>query len=166
MMMTGRVYHTLKPIYFPDSKVLILGTMPSPKSRQTGFYYGHPQNRMWRALAGVFEDEIPISNEDKINFLRRHRIAMWDVLAECDINGAQDSTIKNPIPNDINFILRNSAVEKIFTAGKTAGNLYRKYCMENTGIAAVELPSTSPANCACSLEKLIQNYSVIREYCG
>ena len=87
MMMTGRVYHTLKPIYFPDSKVLILGTMPSPKSRQTGFYYGHPQNRMWRVLAGVFEDEIPISNEDKINFLRRHRIAMWDVLAECDING-------------------------------------------------------------------------------
>ena len=164
-MMTDRVLHTLKPVYSSDSRVLILGTMPSPKSRETGFYYGHPQNRMWRVLAEVFGDKLPSSNEEKAEFLNRHHIAMWDVLAECDIKGAQDSSIKNPVANDINIILKNSSVKKIFTAGKTAGKLYRKYCLENTGREAVELPSTSPANCACGFEKLVEAYNILCEYC-
>lgn len=161
--MTERVYHTLKPVFTAESRVLILGTMPSPKSRETGFYYGHPQNRMWKVLAGVFGDAAPSSNGEKIDFLKKHYIAMWDVLAECDINGAQDSSIKNPEPNDINIILKNSRVKNIFAAGKTAGELYKKYCLDRTGIQAVTLPSTSPANCAYSLDRLIESYSIICE---
>lgn len=163
--MTKKVEHTLKPIFTADSKILILGTMPSPKSRETGFYYGHPQNRMWKVLAGVFGENVPYFNEEKAEFLKRHYIAMWDVLAECDIDGAKDSSIKNPVPNDINFILKNSSVKNIFASGKTAGDLYRKYCMESTGAAAEVLPSTSPANCTYSLDRLIESYSVIYELC-
>ena len=149
------VKHTLSPIYDKNSKVLILGTMPSPKSREVGFYYGHPQNRFWKVLADIFNEESLTRVEDKITFLHQHQLALWDVLQSCEILGADDSSIKNPIPNDFTFLLQEANIKAIFTTGKKATDLYMKYCYPDTHVEAVKLPSTSPANAAFSLEKLI-----------
>jgi len=153
-----RVEHILQPVYDKNSRVLILGSIPSPKSRENGFYYGHPQNRMWTVLSQVCGENKPETNEEKKAFLLRNNIAMWDVLAECEIDGAKDSSIKKPVPNDINMILRESKVKNIYTTGKIAWNLYEKLCYPATGLHAYNLPSTSPANCAYSLERLVKEY--------
>lgn len=158
------VKHTIKPVYDKDSKILILGTIPSPKSREIGFYYGHPQNRFWKVLSAVLNEKEPETIEDKKVFLLKNKIALWDVLASCDIRGADDSSIKNPIANDMNIILNQSQVKNIFTTGSTAFKLYNKYCYEKIQIKAVQMLSTSPANCRYSLETLIGNYSILKEY--
>ncbi len=158
------VKHMIKPVYDKDSKILILGTMPSPKSRETGFFYGHPQNRFWKVLSAVLNEKEPETTEDKKQFLLRNKIALWDVLASCDIRGADDSSIKNPIANDMNIILDQSQVKNIFTTGSTAFKLYNKYCYEKTQIKPVQLLSTSPANCRYSLETLIGNYGTLKVY--
>ena len=158
------VKHPLKPVYDAHSRVLILGTMPSPKSREEGFYYAHPQNRFWRILAALFQEPLPVSNTEKRAFVLAHHIALWDVLASCSIEGASDSSIRNPVPNDLNRILNAADIRAVFTTGKKAKALYDRYCYPMTGRAAIGLPSPSPANCrGCTLEDLTQAYRIILE---
>lgn len=158
------VEHTLSPIYDKNSKVLILGTMPSPKSREVGFYYGHSQNRFWKVLADIFNEESLTTIEEKITFLHRHQLALWDVLQSCEIQGADDASIKNPIPNDFTSLLQEANIKAIFTTGKKATDLYMKHCYPKTNIPAIGLPSSSPANRRISYEKLKEEYSKILEY--
>ena len=159
-----KVTHPLEPIYNKESKVLILGTMPSLKSREVGFYYGHPQNRFWKTLSLIFNEEIKDNKDDKIEFLLNHKIALFDVLKSCDITSSSDSSIKNPIPNDFTKILKNSHIEAVFTTGNKAYNLYNKYCYPKTNIKAILLPSPSPANCKFSIEELSTYYKIIKEF--
>lgn len=159
-----QVIHPLKPIYDNNSKILILGTMPSVKSRETGFYYGHPKNRFWSTLSKVFNEKIGESIEEKTDFLLKHSIALFDVLKSCEISSSSDNTIRKTIPNDLLPIINSSKIEYIFTTGKKAYELYMKYCYEETGIEAICLPSTSPANCPRGIEeKLFKEYSQIKE---
>ncbi len=153
------IEHTLDPVYDSNSEILILGTMPSPKSRENGFYYGHPQNRFWRVLAQILSDKLPATNKEKRQFLLCHHIALWDVLKSCSIEGADDSSIKEPVPNDIASLLEKTNIRSIFTTGKKAYTLYNRYCRKNTGIDAVSLPSTSPAN-----RRYYSDEDIIREY--
>ena len=158
-----KVTHTFGPYYNSDSKILILGSMPSVKSRELGFYYMHPQNRFWLILEKVFNEKIGVSIEDKKQFLNKHCIALWDVLKSCEINGSSDSSIKNIQVNDINSLLKKTKITKIFTTGKKAYDLYNKYIFPKTNINAIKLFSSSPANCAISLEKIVENYQVINK---
>lgn len=155
------IIHSIEPVFDAESRVLILGTMPSPKSREVQFYYGHPQNRFWRVLAAVLGEEVPRSVPEKKAMLLRHRIALWDVLAECEITGASDSSIRNPVANDLSVILDHAPVQAVFTTGATAWKLYTRLQKPHTGIEAVRLPSTSPANCAVKMEALTEAYKAI-----
>ena len=155
------IIHSIEPVFDAESRVLILGTMPSPKSREVQFYYGHPQNRFWRVLAAVLGEEVPQSVQEKKAMLLRHRIALWDVLAECEITGASDSSIRNPVANDLSVILDHAPVQAVFTTGATAWKLYTRLQKPHTGIEAVRLPSTSPANCAVKMEALTEAYKAI-----
>lgn len=159
------VTHTLEPIYDKNSKVLILGSMPSVKSREIGFYYSHPKNRFWKTLEAIYNEKIGETKNEKIMFLKKHNIALFDVLKSCDISSSSDSSIKNPIPNDLLPIINKSNIKAIFTTGKKAYQLYHKYCYNDTKIEAILLPSTSPANCPKGIEeKLITTYSRIKDY--
>lgn len=159
------VRHAIAPVYDAQSRVLLLGTMPSPKSREMGFFYGHPQNRMWPVLARIFEEPPPVDTEARRAFLLTHHIAMWDVLAACTISGADDSSIKNAVPNDLRPILDAAPIAAIFTTGKKAQALYDRYLRPVTGRPAISLPSTSPANCRYeTLETLTAAYRILREY--
>ena len=157
------VIHNLNPIYDENSYILILGSMPSIKSRYVGFYYSHPKNRFWSTLSKVFNEKIKDTKEDKINFLINHHIALFDCIKECDIIGSSDSTIKNVIPNDIDIIINNSKIKYIFTTGRTSYNLYKKYIYPKTNIEAIYLPSPSPANCKKGIEDILfKEYSKIK----
>ena len=159
-----KVKHTLKPIYDESSKVLILGSLPSVKSREIGFYYGHPKNRFWSTLEKVFEEKIGNTKEEKINFLKKHHIALFDVVKECDISSSSDASIKNVIPNNLKPILKNSNIKTIFTTGTKAHELYKKYIYPKTKIEDITLPSTSPANCKKGIEELLtKEYRKIKE---
>ena len=162
-MKEEQVFHTILPVYDKTSRVLLLGTMPSPKSREAGFYYGHPQNRMWKVLGQVFGEETPMGTEARRAFLLRHHIAMWDVLAACTIRGAEDSSIADAVPNDIRPILSEAPVEHIYTTGRKAFSLYRQSLQPVTGREAICLPSTSPANCRReTVDTLTEAYSVLK----
>ena len=150
------IQHPIEPVFDEDSKILILGSFPSVKSREEGFFYGHPQNRFWRVLSAVFEVDMPVTVEEKKRFLLDNHIAVWDVIKSCDITGSSDSSIKNVVPNDLKLILDHAPIEKIFVNGKKAEQLYKRYIQPDIGREAVCLPSTSPANAAWSLEKLIE----------
>lgn len=152
------VDHPLAPVFDSRSRVLVLGTMPSPKSREVGFYYGHPQNRFWRVLAALFDEPVARDNEWRRDQLLRHHIALWDVLAACDIEGASDGCISNARPNDLSRILDASPIEAVFCTGAKAAELYARHCQASTGIPAVKLPSTSPANAVVGLDELVQAY--------
>ena len=152
----SHISHTFLPVYDENSELLILGSFPSVKSREQGFYYGHPQNRFWKVLAAVCACEVPQTIEEKKAMLLCHHIAIWDVIDSCDIIGSSDSSIKNVVSADIAGLLLKTNITRIFANGKTAGNLYKKFCEESAGIQAVVLPSTSPANAAFSLEKLVE----------
>ena len=159
-----KVIHPLNPIYDSNSTVLILGTMPSIQSREKNFYYAHPKNRFWETLSNVYNEPIGNSKEEKIEFLLKHQIALFDVLKSCDITSSKDNSIKNPVPNDFTFMLSHSKIKYIFTTGKKAYSLYQKYCYPKTQIEAICLPSPSPANCPKGIEdKLLQEYKRIRE---
>lgn len=152
------ITHDFAPVFDENSRILILGSLPSVKSREEGFYYGHPRNRFWKVLAEITGEELPRSIEEKKILLLRHGIAVWDVIASCDIIGSSDSSIKNVEPVDIKRIMENSRIQRIFANGRTAGKLYRKYLLPVTGVDAVELPSTSPANAAWSFERLSEEW--------
>ena len=159
-----KVKHTLKPIYDNNSQVLILGSMPSVKSREIGFYYGHPKNRFWKTLEKVFQEEIGSTTEEKISFLTKHHIALYDVIKECEIKSSSDSSIKDIIPNDIRPIINNSKIKTIFTTGTKAHQLYKKYIYPKTKIVDIPLPSTSPANWKKGIEiTLIEKYKKIKD---
>lgn len=151
--------HNIPPVFDANSRVLILGSFPSVKSRETEFFYGHPQNRFWRVLSAVLGCECPTTVEKKRKMLLTHNIAVWDVIKSCEITGSSDSSIKNAVPNDFTEIFKTADIRAVFTNGATADKLYKKY---NKGMEAVKLPSTSPANAAYSLERLIAEWSVIK----
>ena len=160
--------HPIPPVYSTapknPSRILILGSFPSVKSRETAFFYGHPQNRFWRVMAAVLHEPFPITVEEKITLLTAHGIALWDVIAACDITGSSDSTITNVTPTNLFPILAGGTVRAVFTNGTTATRLYKRYQEPTTGIPSICLPSTSPANAARSLEQLVEAWSVIRDY--
>lgn len=153
--------HPLDPIFDKNSRILILGTFPSVKSREVKFYYGNPQNRFWKVIAALFKEPVPMSTEEKTALLLRNQIALWDVLAACDIKGSADSSISNPIPNDIRMVLQKSRIQKIFTNGKKAQQLYEKFIQPQIDMEADCLPSTSPANGHYRFEELISAWKVI-----
>lgn len=155
------VTHTFEPVYDENSKILILGSLPSVKSREQGFYYGHPQNRFWKVLAKLLNWEEPVTIEEKKKMLLENKIAVWDVLESCDIQGSSDSSIKNPVAADIPGLLQKTNIRKIYVNGTTAGKYYKKYILPKTGMEAVVLQSTSPLNCRYNLDKLAENWSVI-----
>ena len=159
-----QVTHEFKPIFDETSRVLMLGTMPSPKSREVGFYYGHPRNRFWKVVSAVCGEPCPETKEEKIAFALRNHIAVWDVLASCEIRGAEDGSIRNPVPNDMDVILKHADIQAVFATGAKAAQLYKRHCYPKTGIPAVCLPSTSPANCRTSYEELCEAYRVILPY--
>lgn len=152
------VKHEFEPIYDEHSRILILGTFPSVKSRKQNFYYGHPQNRFWKVIAVLCEESVPQSILEKKELLLRHHIAIWDVIAECDIHGSSDSSIKNVVPTDLSVILRNAPVEWIYANGTKAYDLYMKYSYPVLGMEMIKLPSTSPANAAFGMERLIEEW--------
>lgn len=156
--------HTIEPVFNQDSKVLLLGTFPSPKSREFGFYYSHPRNRFWPIIADLCSCNIPITKDEKIQFLLAHKIALWDVLQSCSIQGADDASIQEPVANPIHILLQKTSVKAIFTTGNKAAALYKTYCLCKTGIPVFVLPSTSPANCRMTYDNLKQAYAVILPY--
>ena len=156
-----RALHGIDPVFDQNSRVLILGSFPSVKSRESGFFYGHPQNRFWKTLAAVLQKEVPGTVEEKKAFLLTNRIALWDVIAACEIEGSSDSSIREAIPNDVERILREAPIEGIFTNGTTAYRLYCRYLQERTGREAISLPSTSPANAAWGQERLTKAWQCI-----
>ena len=159
-----RIIHSIPPTFDERSRVLVLGSMPSPASREVGFNYGHPRNRFWQVLSQLAGEPLPTTNERKRDFCLRHHIALWDVLAECDIEGASDASIRNALPNRLTDITQTAPIEAVFCTGAKAYELYNKFCADETGIPAIKLPSTSPANAACGLDKLKEAYAAILEH--
>ena len=159
----GRTVHPIPPVYREDSTVLILGSFPSVKSREAGFFYGHPQNRFWKVLAVIYGEEVPLTIPQKRDFLLRNHIAVWDVIQSCEITGSSDASIRNAVPNDIRRILDNAGIRQIYVNGQTALRLYRRYLLPVTGRDCVCLPSTSPANAAWSVQRLVQAWTMVRE---
>ena len=156
------VVHPLEPIFDARSRALILGTMPSPKSREARFYYAHPQNRFWRVMAAVFDSPLPVTNDERRDFILAHRLALWDVLRSCEIAGASDASIKNPVANDLSVVLDRAPIRAIFCTGTRAAALYRRLAEPVTKVPAVALPSTSPANCAVSFDRLVAAYAPVK----
>ena len=157
-----RQFHTLEPIYDKNSKVLILGSFPSIKSRENKMYYSHPQNRFWKVMSILFNEEIV--DKDRKEFVLRHKIALWDMIESCEIEGSSDSSIRNIKVNNIKKLIDESSVIKIFAVGKKSFDLYNKYAFKYTNIEATLLPSTSPANAQKSLDDLVIYFSVIKEF--
>ena len=153
--------HNIAPVFDEHSRILILGSFPSVKSRESAFFYGHPQNRFWRILAAIFEEELPVTIDQKKALLLKHQIAVWDVIASCEIEGSSDSSIRNVVPNDLAYIIGKSRITKIYANGAKSKQLYDKYLAKQLGIEAVQLPSTSPANAAYSVERLLEYWKNI-----
>ena len=161
-----RVTQEFAPVCDADCRVLILGTAPSKKSREVGFYYGHPQNRFWKVLANLTGCEVPGTVEEKKGFLLREHIAVWDVIAKCDIIGSSDSSIRNVVPADLSRILDHAPIRQIYANGGKAYELYQKYAYPITEREIVKLPSTSPANAAWQMERLLEAWAAVKENLG
>ncbi len=156
------ITHTFEPIYDKASRILILGSVPSVKSRENNFYYGHPQNRFWQVTAAVLGCPVPRTTREKTAMLIEHGTALWDVVHSCDIEGSSDASIRNVVPNRLEIITGSAPIERIYANGSMAGKLYMKYCRESIGMDITVLPSTSPANAAFGIERLIEAWRVIR----
>ena len=157
-----RITHPILPIYNKDSNVLILGSFPSVKSREAEFYYHHPRNRFWTVLSTLYEESAPLNIDEKIDFLLRHRIAVWDVIQSCEITGSSDSSIKNVVANDLTTILETADIRQIYTNGNTAYSYYQKYIFPMTGRECIKLPSTSPANAGSKVDQLVEAWGCIK----
>ena len=155
------ITHPIEPVFDNNSRILILGSFPSVKSREQGFFYGHPQNRFWKVLAAVFKDDVPVTVPEKKAFLLRNHVAVWDVIHSCEIQGSSDSSIRNVTANDLRPLLETADIQGIFVNGKTAEKLYQKYMEPVCHRPAVYLPSTSPANAAWSLERLTEAWRIV-----
>ncbi len=149
------VRHPFGPLYDKKSRILILGSFPSVKSREQKFFYGHPQNRFWKVMAAILEEPIPGNIPKKKEMLQKHHIALFDVIESCDIAGSSDASIKNAVPTDLGQILETAPIQRIYTNGGTATKLFQKYQAKTLQRDCKGLPSTSPANAAWSLERLI-----------
>ena len=158
-----RIDHPVGPLYGPDSRILILGSFPSVKSREQQFFYGHPQNRFWKVIAALFGQEVPRTIPEKKELILSHRLALWDSIASCVITGSSDASIRDVRANDLRIILDNAPIERIYCNGRKSHEMYGKYILPVLGREAACLPSTSPANAQWSLEKLIEAWSVIKE---
>ena len=156
-----RIIHPIPPTYDRNSRILILGSFPSVKSREMMYFYGHPQNRFWKVVAALYGEDVPMTVPDRHDFLIRNRIAVWDSIGQCTITGSSDSSIKDVVPNDLSPILAAAPIGQIFCNGKKSWEMYHSYIEPATGRPAIALPSTSPANAAWSLEKLIEAWRVI-----
>ncbi|MGN0386607.1 MAG: DNA-deoxyinosine glycosylase [Lachnospiraceae bacterium] len=153
------IEHNFEPVFNAQSQILILGSLPSVKSRENNFYYGHPQNRFWKLIATLCQAGVPQTIEEKKKLLYDHKIAVWDVIAKCDIIGSSDSTIKNVVPNDMQIILDHAPIKRIYANGGKAYELYMRYCYPYCKREIIKLPSTSPANAAFSMDKLLMVWS-------
>lgn len=153
-----KITQEFEPVYNEDSEILILGSLPSVKSREQGFYYGHPRNRFWKVLSGLLAWKEPETIAEKKEMLLQNHIALWDVIASCEIKGSSDSSIRNVVPADIPALLKETGMKKVYANGQTAGRLYKKFIQERTEIEADVLPSISPANAAYSLERLLDEW--------
>ena len=156
-----KIIHPIPPVYDGQSKVLVLGSFPSVKSREQKFFYGNPQNRFWKVLSAVFNDEVPLSVEQKKAFLLKNKVAVYDVIYSCEISGSSDSSIKSVVPADLTEIIANGKIKTVYLNGKTAGKLYEKYLSESIGLNYAVLPSTSPANAAYTFDKLLKEWKII-----
>lgn len=156
-----RVIHDFGPVFDQNSRVLILGTMPSVKSREAGFYYGHPQNRFWQVMTRLFSAELPETIEEKRELLLANGVALWDVIASCDIIGASDQSIRNVEPTDVRSLLALTGIQRVYANGALAKKLYDKYTLAAAGVNAIQLPSTSPANARYRLEDLVAHWKRI-----
>lgn len=156
------IIHPIPPVYDAHSRVLILGSFPSVRSREEGFFYGHPQNRFWRVVSTVLGTELPRTVEEKQDMLLRHGIAIWDVIGSCEIDGSSDASIRDAAPNDLGRILSTASIERVYTNGMTAKKYFDKYLKTLHGYEATALPSTSPANAAWSVERLVEAWSIIK----
>ena len=159
--MPSHIIHPIPPVFDTDSRILILGSFPSVKSRESCFFYGHPQNRFWKLLARLRKEDIPSSVEEKKAFLLRNHIAVWDTIHSCSIEGSSDSSIRDVVPTDLGVILRAAKIKAVFCNGQTAYRLYERYQLAQTGLPATVLPSTSPANAAYSVERLTESWRVL-----
>ena len=155
------VCHPIAPVFDENSRILILGSFPSVKSREAAFFYGHPQNRFWKVVSAVLGVDCPGSVEDKKRMLLQNRIALWDVIASCRIEGSSDSSIRDVVPTDLRAILNTAGIRAVFCNGQTAFRLYARYQQTQTGLFAIALPSTSPANAAYGLDRLVENWKAI-----
>ena len=160
---TAKIVHPIPPLFNEASKTLILGSFPSVKSREAMFFYGHPQNRFWRLMALLFEAEVPETVEEKTHLVLTHRLPLWDTIHSCTITGSSDSSIRDVVPNDLSVILNNSRVDRVFCNGAASYKLYQKYIYPQTKLHAAQLPSTSPANAAWSMERLQKAWEIIKE---
>jgi TDG/mug DNA glycosylase family protein len=158
-----RITHPFQPVYNADSKILILGSFPSVKSREGEFFYHHPQNRFWKLISAVYKEKLPVSIEEKKELLLRNGVAVWDVIKSCEITGSSDNSIKNVVPNDLSEILRIADIKRIFANGSTAYQLYQRHIFPKTGREIIKLPSTSPANAACNVDRLLEDWYYIRK---
>lgn len=157
--------HPFAPVWNEHSRVLILGSFPSARSREVGFYYGHPRNRFWAVLARVLsEGSTPQTIPERRELALRHGVALWDALASCRIVGSSDQSIRQPVPNDIAALLAQAPIERVFCNGQRAYEVYQRFCAPACGMAAVGLPSTSPANAAWTLERLTEAWRVVADY--
>lgn len=155
------VVHSIQPIYNKESRILILGTFPSVKSREGQFFYHHPQNRFWKVLSCLFQSNLPSTIEEKKQLLLNNHIAVWDVIQSCDITGSSDSSIRNVVANDLSMILKEANIQNIYANGNKSYELYNRYCIKHTNRDIIGLPSTSPANASYSLERLEEAWKVI-----
>lgn len=162
MSETKKITHPFPPLFNENSHTLILGSFPSVKTREVKFYYGHPQNRFWKLIAALYGEDVPSNNEEKRTLILSHNLAIWDSIKSCTITGSSDSSVKDVVPNDISEILKNSKVNRIFCNGTLSYKIYVKYIYPKTKIEAQKLPSTSPANASFSLERLIEEWNIIK----
>lgn len=163
-LQTEKAVHNIKPLWNENSKILILGSFPSVKSREVQFFYAYKYNRFWKVISSLLDCPEPDSIEEKRSLILNNNIALWDVIKSCDISGSSDSSISNVVVNDISKITNSADIKAVFTNGSKSNNLYKKYLRDKTGIDAIMLPSTSPANASYSLEKLIGKWQVILKY--
>ena len=161
--MAQRVFHPFEPLYDENSRVLILGSFPSVKTREQLFFYGHPQNRFWKVIAALYQQDVPVTIPEKKELILKHGLALWDSIASCEITGSSDASIREVRANDLNIILSRSPIHRIYCNGKTSWQQYEKLIRPQTGREAVCLPSTSPANAQWTLPKLVEAWSVILE---
>lgn len=155
------IVHPIPPLYNEESEILILGSFPSVKSREQQFFYGHKQNRFWKVMAALWQWPVPETIEEKKALLYANHAAVWDVIGSCNITGSSDASIRDVVPNDLSEILEHAPIRHIYANGGKAYELYEKYIYPVTGRSAVKLPSTSPANAAFSLERLVDRKSVV-----